>query len=159
MACWTPHRCPHTRRPGRERDAKTGALPFTARPVPAVRAVVGRFGAGLPAVLSRRGAARAMPWACRHLGRVPGVGVLARRRRVAGTASRFVDYGPDWPPRARRPRARQGLARRCVAVVVLYAVIWALGSVLLEVRLMALRGAAGGVPVTTYTTVTGPPRR
>jgi hypothetical protein len=156
MACWTPHRCPDIRRPGRGRDAK---LPFT-RPVPAVRAAVVMVGTGLPAVLSRRVAARAMPWACRHLGRLPGAGVLARRRRVAGTASRFVDYGPDWPPaRARRPRARHGLVRRCAAVVVLYAVIWALGSVLLEVRLTGLRDAAGGVPMTTYTTVTGPPRR
>lgn len=70
--------------------------------------------------------------------------------------SRFMDYGPDWPPVPRRRRVRHPLLRRCLAVVVVYAVIWALGAVLLELRLYQL-GDAGGAPVTTYTTVS--PRR
>jgi hypothetical protein len=63
-----------------------------------------------------------------------------------------MDYGPDWPPAPTRRRIRRPLLRRCLAVVVLYAVIWALGSVLLELRLYQLRDV-GGVPTTTYTTV------
>lgn len=70
-----------------------------------------------------------------------------------------MDYGPDWPPPPRPPRSRHTLLRRCVAAVVVYAVIWALGSVLLELRLFQLRNLTGGVPVTTYTTVTGPHHR
>jgi hypothetical protein len=67
-----------------------------------------------------------------------------------------MDYGPDWPPvPAPSPRAPHALVRRCVAVVIVYAVIWALGSALLELRLLQLRGFAGGAPVTTFTTVTG----
>ncbi|GAB2834818.1 hypothetical protein GCM10027176_43900 [Actinoallomurus bryophytorum] len=67
-----------------------------------------------------------------------------------------MDYGPDWPPRRRPPEYPHALLRRCVAVVILYAVIWALGSVLLELRLQALRDVTGE-PVTTYTTITGSP--
>ena len=85
--------------------------------------------------------------------------IVARRRRAADAVSRFMDYGPDWPPAPRRPRPRHTLLRRCVAVVVLYAVIWAFGSALLELRLLQSRGLTGGVPVTTYTTVTGPHHR
>jgi hypothetical protein len=75
--------------------------------------------------------------------------IVARRRRAADAVSRFLDYGPDWPPRP--PRSRHTLLRRCVAAVVLYAVIWALGAVLLEFRLLQLRHLTGGMPVTTYT--------
>jgi hypothetical protein len=84
----------------------------------------------------------------RRLGRGP--------RRTPGAAGRFMDYGPDWPPRREPPAHPHALLRRCVAVVVLYAVIWALGSVLLELRLYALRDVTGE-PVTTYTTITGSP--
>jgi hypothetical protein len=65
-----------------------------------------------------------------------------------------MDYGPDWPPPPKPAAYPHALLRRCVAVVVLYAVIWALGSVLLELRLYALRDVTGE-PVTTYTTITG----
>ena len=64
-----------------------------------------------------------------------------------------MDYGPDWPPVPKVASVRHPLLRRCVAAVVLYALIWALGSVLLEVRLYQLRNLTGGAPVTTYTTV------
>jgi hypothetical protein len=67
-----------------------------------------------------------------------------------------MDYGPDWPPVPEpSPRAPHALVRRCVAAVVVYAVIWALGSTLLELRLLQLRGFSAGAPATTYTTVTG----
>jgi hypothetical protein len=66
-----------------------------------------------------------------------------------------MDYGPDWPPRPRPRRPRHPLLRRCLAVVVLYAVIWAFGAILLELRLFQLRDLGDGAPVTTYTTVTG----
>jgi hypothetical protein len=64
-----------------------------------------------------------------------------------------MDYGPDWPPVPRPTPVRHPLLRRCLAAVLLYALIWVLGSVLLEVRLHQLRNVTGGVPVTTYTTV------
>jgi hypothetical protein len=82
--------------------------------------------------------------------------IVVRRRRSVGAASRFMDYGPDWPPRRKPSTYPHALLRRCVAVVILYAVIWALGSVLLELRLHALRDVTGE-PVTTYTTITGSP--
>jgi hypothetical protein len=82
--------------------------------------------------------------------------IFVRRRRGDGAGSRFMDYGPDWPPRRKPPTYPHPLLRRCVAIVVLYAVIWALGSVLLELRLHALRDVTGE-PVTTYTTITGSP--
>jgi hypothetical protein len=81
---------------------------------------------------------------------------IRRFGRGRDTASPFMDYGPDWPPMPKPPRVPHALVRRCVAIVVVYAVIWALGSALLELRLLQLRGFPGGVPVTTYTTVTGP---
>lgn len=74
-----------------------------------------------------------------------------RRRREPDT-SRFMDYGPDWPPAPRQARIHHPLLRRCVAAVVLYALIWAFGSVLLELRLYQLRNL-GNAPVTTYTTI------
>ena len=77
-----------------------------------------------------------------------------RRRRGADAVNRFMDYGPDWPSRRKPAAYPRPLLRRCVAVVVVYAVIWALGSVLLELRLHALRDVTGE-PVTTYTTITG----
>jgi hypothetical protein len=64
-----------------------------------------------------------------------------------------MDYGPDWPPVLRPAPVRHPLLRRCLAAVLLYALIWVLGSVLLEVRLHQLHNVTGGVPVTTYTTV------
>jgi hypothetical protein len=73
-------------------------------------------------------------------------------RRCEPDAGRFMDYGPDWPPAPRRQPIRHPLLRRCVAAVVLYALIWAFGSVLLELRLYQLRNL-GDAPVTTYTTV------
>jgi hypothetical protein len=82
--------------------------------------------------------------------------IVARRRPAANTVSYFMDYGPDWPPPPRPPSARRALLRRCMAVVVLYAVIWAMGSALLELRLLELRKLTG-TPVTTYTTITGTP--
>lgn len=65
-----------------------------------------------------------------------------------------MDYGPDWPPLpATGPELRRHmLLRRCLAIVVVYAVIWGLGSVLLEVRLYQLREMSGHA-VTTYTTI------
>jgi hypothetical protein len=81
---------------------------------------------------------------------------VARRRHVANAVGHFMDYGPDWPPPPRPPSERRALLRRCMAVVVLYAVIWAVGSALLELRLLELRKLTG-TPVTTYTTVTGTP--
>jgi hypothetical protein len=79
--------------------------------------------------------------------------VLGRfRRRREPDTSRFMDYGPDWPPVPRQARLRHPLLRRCVAAVVLYALIWAFGSVLLELRLYQLRDL-GNAPVTTYTTI------
>jgi hypothetical protein len=42
---------------------------------------------------------------------------------------------------------------------VLYAVIWGLGSALLEIRMLQLRKLSGGAPETTYTTVTEPRHR
>jgi hypothetical protein len=84
------------------------------------------------------------------------VELTGRRRRSAGAMSRFMDYGPDWPPRRKPATYPHALLRRCVAVVILYAVIWALGSVLLQLRLYALRDVTGE-PVTTYTTITGSP--
>lgn len=70
-----------------------------------------------------------------------------------------MDYGPDWPPAPKPSPSPHTLLRRCVAAVVLYAVIWAFGSALLELRLLQLRGLGdGGAPVTTYTTVTRPHR-
>lgn len=62
--------------------------------------------------------------------------------------SRFMDYGPDWPPVPKRRRIRHPLVRRCLAVIMLYAVIWALGSILLEFRLYQLRDAGGASPKT-----------
>ena len=62
-----------------------------------------------------------------------------------------MDYGPDWPPAPSSVPSRQ-LLRRCVAVVVAYAVIWALGSALLELRLHQLHAVSGNA-VTTYTTI------
>ena len=82
--------------------------------------------------------------------------LTGRRPRDAGAMSRFMDYGPDWPARRKPAADPHALLRRCVAVVILYTVIWALGSVLLELRLYALRDLTGE-PVTTYTTITGPP--
>lgn len=77
------------------------------------------------------------------------------RRRAADGASRLMDYGPDWPPVPQPPPYPYALLRRCVAIVVLYSVIWALGSALLQLRLLELRNL-GNAPVTTYTTVTNP---
>lgn len=74
-----------------------------------------------------------------------------RRRREPDT-SRFMDYGPDWPPVPRQAPMRHPLLRRCVAAVMLYALIWAFGSVLLELRLYQLRNL-DNAPVTTYTTI------
>ncbi|MGH3374068.1 MAG: hypothetical protein ACRDP6_04970 [Actinoallomurus sp.] len=81
--------------------------------------------------------------------------LLPRRRHGIGAASRLMDYGPDWPPSREPPPYPHTLLRRCVAAVILYAVIWALGSALLQVRLFELRTLDGGT-VTTYTTVTSP---
>jgi hypothetical protein len=85
--------------------------------------------------------------------------IVARRRRVANAVSYLMDYGPDWPPPPRPATSSRTLLRRCLTTVVLYAVIWALGATLLELRLFELRELIGGTPVTTYTTVTGPPHR
>ncbi|GLY72463.1 hypothetical protein Airi01_007300 [Actinoallomurus iriomotensis] len=146
MACWTPRRRPDIRRSGRVRDEETGP-PASAAASPAVRRVSlarireqGRFSA----LLER---------AARLASRAP------IRRRDADDTSRFMDYGPDWPPAPAPPRRRHPLLRRCVAAVVLYAVIWALGSALLELRMFQLRKLGGGAPVTTYTTVTEPRHR
>src|SRR3954468_16778702 len=91
------------------------------------------------------------------------VAVLGRlRRRNEPDTGLFMDYGPDWPPLPRRarlrhprlrppPRPRPPLLRRCAPAVVLYALIWAFGSVLLELRLYQLR-QLDNAPVTTYTT-------
>jgi hypothetical protein len=87
--------------------------------------------------------------------RLPGLPALRDRRRTA-VASRFMDYGPDWPPAPRPSPVTHPLLRRCLAVVVLYAVIWLLGSALLDFRLYQLRGVTG-VPTTTYTTITDSP--
>jgi hypothetical protein len=69
----------------------------------------------------------------------------------------FINYGPDWPPAPKRPAARPARGRRllrsCVRAVVMYAVIWCLGVVVLELRTYEQR-AHPGVSVTTYTTVT-----
>jgi hypothetical protein len=78
-------------------------------------------------------------------------GVLARRRPAPPEVSRFMDYGPDWPPVPVR-RRRHPVLRRCVAIVVVYAAIWGLGSVLLEVRLYQLHEMSGHA-ATTYTTI------
>jgi hypothetical protein len=83
--------------------------------------------------------------------------IMARRRRVANVVSHFMDYGPDWPPPPKPPPSSRVLLRRCVATVVLYALIWAMGATLLELRLLELRKL--GTPVTTYTTVTEPSHR
>lgn len=140
MACWTRHRCPDIRRSGRERDRETGPPAF-ACPLPNVVAQ------RLTRVRreARRLCARAGRW----------LHGLSRRRRVADPASPFMDYGADWPPAPQPLRAPHALVRRCVAIVVVYAVIWALGSALLELRLLQLHSFPGGAPVTTYTTVTG----
>lgn len=66
-----------------------------------------------------------------------------------------MDYGPDWPPAPSSPGSaprRHLLMRQCLAIVIVYAVIWALGSVLLEVRLRQLHEVSGHA-VTTYTTI------
>ena len=85
----------------------------------------------------------------------PARRALARRGRGAVTSG-LMDYGPDWPPMPPKPPPYpHALLRRCVAAVILYAVIWALGSTLLQLRLLELRRHDGGA-VTTYTTVTGP---
>lgn len=65
-----------------------------------------------------------------------------------------MDYGPDWPPLSSPAPSspRPALLRRCLAIVVVYAVIWALGAVLLEVRLHRLESVSGHT-VTTYTTI------
>lgn len=118
----------------------------------------GRFSVLLDraADLASRGLDRGPAW-LRDLG---GLRRRAARRRAAVDASRFMDYGPDWPPAPAPPRRRHHpLLRRCVAAVVLYAVIWALGSALLELRLFQLRRLSGGGPETTYTTVTEPRHR
>lgn len=143
MACWTRHRCPDIRRFGRERDRETGP-PASACPLP--NAVAQRLTRVFRDV--RRLPARAGRWP--H--------GLSRRRRVADPAGPFMDYGADWPPVPQPLRAPHALVRRCVAIVVVYAVIWAFGSALLELRLLQLRGFTGGAPVTTYTTISGPPR-
>ncbi|MDN3353566.1 hypothetical protein [Actinomadura sp. DC4] len=103
-----------------------------------------------------RGLSRGREWPAavrsgRALTRLLERGPVLGRRRVPD-ASPFMDYGPDWPPAPRPAPIRHPLLRRCAAAVVLYALIWAVGSVLLEVRLHQLRDP-GGVPVTTYTTV------
>jgi hypothetical protein len=79
---------------------------------------------------------------------------LPRRRAAPPEAGRFMDYGPDWPPvpaPAVEPPPHP-LLRRCLAIVVVYAVIWALGAVLLELRLHQLHEVPGHA-VTTYTTI------
>jgi hypothetical protein len=108
---------------------------------------------------------RAADLASRGLDRGPvrlrGLGPLRRltaRHRVTVDVSPFMDYGPDWPPAPAPPRRHHPLLRRCVAAVVLYAVIWGLGSALLEIRMLQLRKLSGG-PQTTYTTVTEPRHR
>ena len=64
-----------------------------------------------------------------------------------------MDYGPDWPPvPSYGPARRHTLLRRCLAIVVVYAAIWGLGSVLLEVRLYQLHEMSGHA-ATTYTTI------
>lgn len=65
-----------------------------------------------------------------------------------------MDYGPDWPPvpSPGPEHGRHPLLRRCLAIVAVYAVIWGLGSVLLEVRLYHLHGVSGHA-ATTYTTI------
>jgi hypothetical protein len=100
------------------------------------------------------------PYLDRGPDRLIGLGkvrrVVARRRRMADAASRLMDYGPDWPPAPEPPPYPHLLLRRCVAAVVLYALIWALGSALLQLRLFELHNLGNGAPVTTYTTVTTP---
>lgn len=76
------------------------------------------------------------------------------RRVVPEPSDYFMDYGPDWPPAPkRRPTSRVRLLRKCAAAVVVYAVIWGLGTVLLQQRTRELRDHPG-VSVTTYTAVT-----
>lgn len=83
---------------------------------------------------------------------------LLRRRAAPVTVSPFIDYGPDWPPVPQAP-PRHLLLRRCVAVVIVYAIIWSLGAVLLEIRLHQLRDLPGHAPVTTYDQRPGNPAR
>ena len=78
-------------------------------------------------------------------------GILDRRRPSPSDTHGFMDYGPDWPPVPVR-RRRHPLLRRCLAIVVVYAVIWGLGSALLQVRLYQLHRTSGHA-ATTYTTI------
>src|SRR5262245_8539145 len=99
---------------------------------------------------------RFIAWRDRLRRQVARARLFARRRAIAVSGG-LMDYGPDWPPMPPRSRPMHPLLRRCVAIVLLYAVIWALGAVLLEFRLYELRRVTG-VPVTTYTTITDTPR-
>ncbi|WP_345462985.1 hypothetical protein [Actinoallomurus oryzae] len=156
MACWMSRRV----RDGRTGPPASGAdgSVATARRVSLARIRArGRFSVlfGRAAGLTSRALDRGPAW-LRDLG---GLRRLAARRRATADAGRFMDYGPDWPPGPTAPRRRHPLLRRCVAAVVLYAVIWAVGSALLEIRLFQLRKLGGGAPETTYTTVTEPRQR
>jgi hypothetical protein len=101
------------------------------------RAITGRLLQGRSLCLDAAGRAR---------------GALARDRAVPPETGGFLDYGADWPPSPSTAPPRHPLLRRCLAIVVVYAVIWVLGSALLEVRLHQLR-AVHGHEVTTYTTI------
>lgn len=82
------------------------------------------------------------------------VKIIRRRVPEPEPVSYLMDYGPDWPPRAkRRPTAGARLLRRCVAWAVVYALIFGLGVVLLEVRALERHGHPSS-SVTTYTTTT-----
>lgn len=72
----------------------------------------------------------------------------ARRREMrtivkerAERPSHLMDYGPDWPPPPPPPAARKQpklkLWQKCVATVVGYAVVFALGEVALQITQFA----------------------
>jgi hypothetical protein len=58
----------------------------------------------------------------------------------AGRPSHLMDYGEDWPPKPAPPvvrRPRLPLWQKCVAAVVGYALVWALGEVVLQIAQVA----------------------
>lgn len=68
----------------------------------------------------------------------------ARRREMrtivkerAERPSHLMDYGPDWPPPPPPPaapaRPKLKLWQKAVAEVVIFALIWALGEVLIQI--------------------------
>ena len=62
------------------------------------------------------------------------------RRERADRPSYLMDYGPNWPPKPVPPvvrRPRLALWQKCVATVVGYALVWALGEVVLQVAQVA----------------------